>query len=297
MTPLEYSSYYSDISGAEVWLKLENLQVTGSFKARGAFNKTLSLNEYQKSVGCVTASSGNHGAASANAMKELEITGLVFLPEKTSSIKVDAIKRAGCEVRFFGKDGVDTEIYARQYAFDNNLTFLSPYNDEEVIAGQGTCGKEIIDCLPDCDAVFVAVGGGGLISGIAGYMKSKSPNIDIIGCQPEASAVMAHSIDSGKIIEIESNPTLSDGTAGGIEKDAITFDLCKNLVDYYELISEKQIVENIQTFIDTHRMLIEGAAAVALAGFLANKERYVGKKVVVVVCGGNIARKTLASII
>ena len=128
-------------------------------------------------------------------------------------------------------------------------------------------------------------------------MKSKSPNIDIIGCQPEASAVMAHSIDSGKIIEIESNPTLSDGTAGGIEKDAITFDLCKNLVDYYELISEKQIVENIQTFIDTHRMLIEGAAAVALAGFLANKERYVGKKVVVVVCGGNIARKTLASII
>ncbi len=297
MTPLEYSSYYSDISGAEVWLKLENLQVTGSFKARGAFNKTLSLNEYQKSVGCVTASSGNHGAASANAMRELEITGLVFLPEKTSSIKVDAIKRAGCEVRFFGKDGVDTEIYARQYAFDNNLTFLSPYNDEEVIAGQGTCGKEIIDCLPDCDAVFVAVGGGGLISGIAGYMKSKSPNIDIIGCQPEASAVMAHSIDSGKIIEIESNPTLSDGTAGGIEKDAITFDLCKNLVDYYELISEKQIVENIQTFIDTHRMLIEGAAAVALAGFLANKERYVGKKVVVVVCGGNIARKTLASII
>ena len=297
MTPLEYSSYYSDISGAEVWLKLENLQVTGSFKARGAFNKTLSLNEYQKSVGCVTASSGNHGAASANAMRELEITGLVFLPEKTSSIKVDAIKRAGCEVRFFGKDGVDTEIYARQYAFDNNLTFLSPYNDEEVIAGQGTCGKEIIDCLTDCDAVFVAVGGGGLISGIAGYMKSKSPNIDIIGCQPEASAVMAHSIDSGKIIEIESNPTLSDGTAGGIEKDAITFDLCKNLVDYYELISEKQIVENIQTFIDTHRMLIEGAAAVALAGFLANKERYVGKKVVVVVCGGNIARKTLASII
>ncbi len=297
MTPLEYSSYYSDISGAEVWLKLENLQVTGSFKARGAFNKTLSLNEYQKSVGCVTASSGNHGAASANAMRELEITGLVFLPEKTSSIKVDAIKRAGCEVRFFGKDGVDTEIYARQYAFDNNLTFLSPYNDEDVIAGQGTCGKEIIDCLPDCDAVFVAVGGGGLISGIAGYMKSKSPNIDIIGCQPEASAVMAHSIDSGKIIEIESNPTLSDGTAGGIEKDAITFDLCKNLVDYYELISEKQIVENIQTFIDTHRMLIEGAAAVALAGFLANKERYVGKKVVVVVCGGNIARKTLASII
>ena len=271
--------------------------MTGSFKARGAFNKTLSLNEYQKSVGCVTASSGNHGAASANAMRELEITGLVFLPEKTSSIKVDAIKRAGCEVRFFGKDGVDTEIYARQYAFDNNLTFLSPYNDEEVIAGQGTCGKEIIDCLPDCDAVFVAVGGGGLISGIAGYMKSKSPNIDIIGCQPEASAVMAHSIDSGKIIEIESNPTLSDGTAGGIEKDAITFDLCKNLVDYYELISEKQIVENIQTFIDTHRMLIEGAAAVALAGFLANKERYVGKKVVVVVCGCNIARKTLASII
>ena len=230
-------------------------------------------------------------------MRELGINGLVFLPEKTSTIKVEAIKRAGCEVRFFGKDGVDTENYARQYALDNNLTFLSPYNDEEIIAGQGTCGKEIVNHLQDCDAVFVAVGGGGLISGIAGYMKSKLSNIEIIGCQPEASAVMAHSIESGRIVEVKSGPTLSDGTAGGIEKDAITFDLCKHLVDYYALISEQEIIENIQTFLDTHRMLIEGAAGVALAGFLANKDKYVGKKVVVVVCGGNIARKTLASII
>jgi threonine dehydratase len=296
-TPLEFSPYYSDMSGSKVWLKLENLQITGSFKARGAFNKVLLLSEQQKRGGCVTASSGNHGAASAYAMKELGIAGLVFVPEGTSSIKVDAIKRSGCEVRFFGKDGVDTENYARRYAAENKLTFLSPYNDEEVISGQGTCGKEIVSQLPQCDAVFVAIGGGGLISGIAAYMKSLLPDIQVIGCQPSASAVMTHSIKSGKIIDMISDPTLSDGTAGGIEEGAITFDLCQKYVDHYELVSEQQIKESMQTFIDVHRMLIEGAAGVALAGFLARKDLYKGKNVAIVVCGGNISRKTLASVI
>jgi threonine dehydratase len=296
-TPLEFSPYYSDISGAKVWLKLENLQITGSFKARGAFNKVLLLNAEQKKRGCVTASSGNHGAASAYAMKELGVTGLVFVPEKTSSIKVEAIKRSGCEVRFFGKDGVDTENYARQYAAENKLTFLSTYNDIDVISGQGTCGKEIVNRLPKCDAVFIAVGGGGLISGVGAYMKSLLPDIEVIGCQPSASAVMAHSIKFGKIIDMPSEPTLSDGTAGGIEEGAITFDLCQKYVDHYELVSEQQIKESMRTFLDVHRMLIEGAAGVALAGFLARKELYAGKEIAIVVCGGNISRKTLSAVI
>ena len=296
-TPLEYSPHYSDLTGAEVWLKLENLQVTGSFKARGAFNKVLLLSDEQKTKGCVTASSGNHGAASAYAMQVLGIKGLVFVPEKTSNIKVDAIKRSGCEVRFFGIDGVDTENFARKYALENNLTFLSPYNDNDVISGQGTCGVEILEQLPECNAVFIAVGGGGLISGIASHIKSIKEDVEVIGCQPIASAVMAHSIKAGKILDLESESTLSDGTAGGIEKGAITFELCQQLVDYFELVSEAKIIKSMQIFIDTHRMLIEGAAGVALAGLLAQKEHYIGKKVVIVICGGNISRQTLKTII
>ena len=222
---------------------------------------------------------------------------LVFVPEKTSSIKVDAIKRSGCEVRFFGIDGVDTENFARKYALENNLTFLSPYNDNDVISGQGTCGVEILEQLPECNAVFIAVGGGGLISGIASHIKSIKEDVEVIGCQPIASAVMAHSIKAGKILDLESESTLSDGTAGGIEKGAITFELCQQLVDYFELVSEAKIIESVQTFIDTHRMLIEGAAGVALAGLLAQKEHYIGKKVVIVICGGNISRQTLKTII
>ena len=155
VTPLEYSAYLSELSGAEVWLKLENFQVTGSFKARGAFNKVLSLSEEEIKGGCVTASSGNHGAASALAMNKLGIKGLVFVPEATSTVKVNAIKNSGCEVRFHGEDGVDTENFARDYAVKNNLTYLSPYNDFDVISGQGTCGFEIMDQLPDLSLIHI----------------------------------------------------------------------------------------------------------------------------------------------
>ena len=297
VTPLEDSAYLSELSGAEVWLKLENFQVTGSFKARGAFNKVLSLSEEEIKGGCVTASSGNHGAASALAMNKLGIKGLVFVPEATSTVKVNAIKNSGCEVRFHGEDGVDTENFARDYAVKNNLTYLSPYNDFDVISGQGTCGFEIMDLLPDCDVISVSVGGGGLISGIGAYAKFSNKMIDIIGCQPSNSAVMAHSIDADEILDIESAPTLSDGTAGGIEKGAITFELCKQLIDHFELISENEIVMNLNNFMDNHRMLIEGAASVAIAGFLATKRKYAGKKAVIVICGGNISRESLKEVI
>ncbi len=296
-TPLEYSPFFSDLTGATVWLKLENLQLTSSFKLRGAFNKLLTMNEEQRAQGCITASSGNHGAAIAYAMDKLNVDGIVFVPEQTSSTKVDAIRRAGAEVRFYGTDGLDTENHARAYALEHAMAYLSPYNDAAVIAGQGTCGVEIARQLPELEAVFIAVGGGGLISGVGAFLKSVNSQIEIVSCQPAASAVMTESVKAGNILDLSSEPTLSDGTAGGIESEAITFELCRQLIDRFIVVSEEEIAAAMRDFIDSHHMLLEGAAGVAIAGLLANKARYAQKNVVVVVCGGNISRETLKQVL
>lgn len=296
-TPLDYSPALSELSGANVYLKLENLQHTGSFKLRGAFNKLLSLTPEERAAGGVAASSGNHGAAIAYAMSKLGVTGVIFVPEQTSPTKVDAIKRAGGEVRFFGNDGLDTEMHAREYAEQNDMVYLSPYNDLDVIAGQGTCGVEIARQLSAIDAVFIAVGGGGLISGVGSFLKSVNPATSVIACQPLASAVMTESVKAGEILDLPSEPTLSDGTAGGIEAGSITFDICRDLVDEYQVVTEEQIADAMCLFIDSHHMLPEGAAGVAIAGFLASAEKYQGKNVVIIVCGGNISRETLKKVI
>ena len=296
-TPLDHSPFFSELTGANVFLKLENLQFTGSFKLRGAFNKLLSLTPEQRAAGCVAASSGNHGAAVAFAMSKLGTKGVIFVPEGTSTTKAEAIKRAGGELRFFGTDGLDTEMHAREYAAENGMCYLSPYNDEDIVAGQGTCGVEIAKQLPQADAIFVAVGGGGLISGVGSFLKSVNPTMAVLACQPAASAVMTESVKAGEILELPSQPTLSDGTAGGIEADAITFDLCRAVTDDYVVVSEDQIAEAMRQFIDAHHMLLEGAAGVALAGLRLRADSYQGKNVVVIICGGNISRETLKEVI
>jgi threonine dehydratase len=296
-TPLDHSPYFSERSGANVYLKLENLQHTGSFKLRGAFNRLLTLSPEARAAGCVTASSGNHGAAVARAMQVLGVTGVIFVPEQTSSTKVDAIRRAGGAVRFFGTDGLDTETHARAFAEDEGMTYVSPYNDAQVIAGQGTCGVEIARQLSPVDAVFIAVGGGGLLGGVGAFLKSVNRDVQVVSCQPSASQVMTDSVAAGEILDIPSQPTLSDGTAGGVEQGAITFDLCRELVDRFVVVDEEQIAAAMREFIDAHHLLPEGAAGVALAGFLDVAADYAGKNVVVIVCGGNISRDTLKKVI
>jgi len=296
-TPLDYSPFFSELTGANVFLKLDNLQHTGSFKLRGATNKLLSLSPEERAKGCVAASSGNHGAAVAFAMSKLDTKGVIFVPEGSSATKVDAIKRAGGEVRFFGTDGLDTEMHAREYAEENGMCYVSPYNDEEVVAGQGTCGVEIAKQLSQVDAIFIAVGGGGLISGVGSFLKSVNTSISVVACQPEASAVMTESVKAGEILELPSDPTLSDGTAGGIEAGAITFDICKAVTDDFVTVSEEQIAEAMRQFIDSHHMLPEGAAGVALAGLKLRADKYNNKNVVVIICGGNISRETLRKVI
>jgi threonine dehydratase len=292
-TPLERSPFFSNKFSADVYLKLENLQRTGSFKLRGASNRLMTLSPEQRAKGCVAASSGNHGAAVAYAMRALDTDGVIFVPEQTSKAKVDAIRNYGGDVRFFGNDGLDTEQHAREFANSNGMFYLSPYNDEEVIAGQGSCGIEIANQVADTDVVFVAVGGGGLISGVGSVLKTKNPNIHLVGCQPGASAVMARSIQAGHILDIPSDPTLSDGTAGGIEAGSLTFDLCRQLVDEFVLVSEAEIAQAMREFSAERQSEIEGAAGVAIAAMNHCRTSIVGKKVVVIVCGGNISQETL----
>ena len=296
-TILEYSPYYSRLTEANVHFKLENLQHTGSFKLRGAMNKMLSLSPAQRDRGVVTASTGNHGAAMAYGLGKLDATGIVFVPQNASTGKVQAIERLGAEVRYFGDDTADTEAHARKFAEQKGLAYIPPYNDVQVIGGQGTVAVELVNELNNIDIVFVALGGGGLISGIAGYLKSNQPGMEIIGCSPQNSQVMIQSVDAGQILDLPSLPTISDGTAGGIEPGAVTFNLCREWVDDYETVTEDEIKESLREFLQIQHMLIEGSAAVAIAAMLKRRDRLAGKNVVVIICGANISLETLKTIL
>ncbi len=296
-TYLQRSDHLSDVHNANIFLKLENLQFTGSFKVRGALNKVLSLTSEQRARGIVTASTGNHGAAVAFSLRKVETPGIVFVPENASPGKVQMVRRLGAEVRPHATDNAETEAYARQYARDHNMIYISPYNDPHVIAGQGTIAVELAVQLEHIDTVVVAVGGGGLISGIAGYLKARMPAVQVIGCSPENSQVMIQSVRAGRILDLPSLPSLSDGTAGGLEAGAITFELCRDLVDDYVTITEDEIQEALYSFLDSHHMLIEGAAAVPLAAMTRLSKQIRGKNVVAIICGRNISMETLATVL
>jgi threonine dehydratase len=296
-TILDYSPTLSRVGGGNVHCKLENLQVTGSFKARGAMNKLLSLAPQQLARGVVTASTGNHGAAVARSAHVLDASAIVFVPHDADPAKLQAIELLGAEVRYHGNDCVEAEVHARQYAAQHGLTYVPPYNDPQVIGGQGTIGVELDHQLDRIDAVFVSLGGGGLISGVASYLKAVHPGVQIIGCSPENSQVMIQSVRAGRILDLPSLPTLSDGTAGGIEAGSITFDICRDLVDEYVTVTEDEIKQSLQSFIAAHHMLIEGAAAVAIASYLNLAHRFSGANVVILLCGANIGLATLSEIL
>lgn len=296
-TPVERSAWLSAATGAEVYLKLENHQLTGSFKLRGALNRLLASDEGARRRGFVAASTGNHGLAMAHAAGLVGATLTVFVPTTAESAKIELLEQSGVEVRPAGEDCTEAESAARAFADSDGGTYVSPYNDPVVIAGQGTLGAELSRQLPELDALFVALGGGGLIAGTAAYLKAERPEIEVIGCSPVNSAVMAHSLDAGLILDLPSEPTLSDGTAGGVEAGSITFELCRGLVDRCVLIAEPDIAEALREFTNRHHSLIEGAAALPIAALLAADGRLAGKRVAVVLCGANIAPSTLSRIL
>jgi threonine dehydratase len=291
------SAALSDASGAEVFLKLENTQLSGSFKLRGVMNKLLSLSAAERGRRLVAASTGNHGAAFAHGVAALSLDGLLFLPTNTAAAKLEAIEAGGIPFELVGDDCVVTENHAHAYADSEGFGWVSPYNDPAIVAGQGTIGCELLEQIADLDAVLVPVGGGGLAGGIAAYLKRTRPSVEIIGVEPEASAVMAESVKAGRIVELPNLPTLSDATAGGIEAGAITFELCRDHVDRWERVTEDEIAAAIRFLDDAEDLTVEGGAALAVAVMLRRPRRLEGHRVAVIITGSRIDPAVLEAVL
>jgi threonine dehydratase len=244
----------------------------------------------------VAASSGNHGLAVAHASLVTGARALIFVPEAADASKLRGIEDLGAEVRRVPGDPVDAEVTARRHARENGLPYLSPYNDPAVVAGQGTIGVELAEDFPRVDVLFVSLGGGGLAAGTGGYLKAVR-GTRVVACSPENSPVMHESLKAGRILDLPSLPTLSDGTAGGVEKEAITFEMCRSILDSSLTVSEDEIAAALRLVIERHHTLIEGAAAVAVAGYMQTAHKWKDRNVAIVLCGANIDPQKLRSVL
>lgn len=287
-TPCRRASDVEAITHGPVHLKLENLQRSGSFKIRGVLNTVLSLADDEPGRRLFAASTGNHGAAFAEVAEELGYGGTLYMPATASGFKVERLRPRAIELELHGDDCVEAELAASAAAREAGGVWVSPYNDPAVVAGQGTIAAELVEQLVDIDDVLVPVGGGGLISGIAVYLKAVRPSIRVIGCQPRNSCVMHRSIKAGKIVDETSLPTLSDATAGGIEPGSITFDICRRLVDEFMLLDEHEIIEAMHFLYRSQGLQVEGGAALPVAAILQRPGRFADRSVVAIVSGGTI---------
>ena len=272
-----------------VFLKLEHLQRTGSFKFRGASNKVAMLTPSESAAGVVTASNGNHGLGVAAAAQTRGIHAEVFVSSQVAPAKARRIEAFGATIHMAGDDPLSAELAARRAAESSGRVFISPYNDLDVMAGQGTIGVELHFQVPEVEAVFVAVGGGGLIGGIGSYFKAVSPQTEIVGCWPENSPVMWECMRAGSVVEVAERPTLSESTAGGLEPGSVTLEVCRRVIDRPVLVSEAEILAAMRLMLETEHWLIEGAAGVAVAAYLKDASRYQGKRVGIVLCGRNLS--------
>ena len=296
-TPLEFSRYLSDQIEGEVWLKLDLVQRTASFKYRGAVNKILSLTEDELDKGVVSASTGNYALAVAEAMRQRGRRATIYIGKDIEDSRLELLKAHGLDLVVFDGDAWGAEKEARRVGDEEGKTFVSPYNDPLVVGGQGTCGLEISEQLPDLDAAFFACGAGGLLTGSSGWLKSHNPDIETYGVSPANSPVMYESVRSNKMITMDTEPTLADTCAGGVDLDSITLDLCRRYVDEILLLEEDEIAASIRLLFEQHRLVSEGSGALGIGGLLQRKEQFKGKKVVAVVCGRNIDLEVFKKII
>jgi len=286
-TPLTYSKKLSEISGAEVYLKWENLQKTGSFKLRGAYNKISSLTPEERSKGIITASAGNHALAVALVAKMMNIRAIVVVPENAPKIKVNQCRAFGAEVIPKGANYDESVAYCKKMISETGATYIPSFEDYKVIAGQGTIGCEILEEMPDTNVILVPVGGGSLISGIALWAKTVNPNIRVVGVQSTAAYTMYECFKAKKIVDVPVPPTVADGLAGGISQ--MTLDLALKYVDEIVLAKEEELKKAILWVLKNERQVVEGAGIVGPAAILERKIRFkAGGKVVVVISGGNI---------
>ena len=294
-TPVAVIEGEKRVRSARAYLKLEHLQTTGSFKLRGAANKVLSLSPEVAARGVVTSSTGNHGLGVAAASRYRGVDVEVFVSSQVSSKKLRMMEDYGARIRQAGCNPLDAELAARAAAEESGRTYVSPYNDALVIAGQGTVALELARQIEGIDAIYVAVGGGGLIGGIGAYMKSVSPQTRIVGCWPENSRVMYECLQAGKVVDFPEQPTLSESTAGGVEPGSITFELCQRVIDHGVLVSEAEILDAMR-WAYRRDWKIEGAAAVAIAAFFREASRHNNQTVAIISCGGNTSPEVLAQL-
>lgn len=289
-TPLVKSSWLSALTGADIYMKLENVQVTGSFKYRGALN-VLTWAKENGIRKVFTASAGNHGLGIAEAAVHTETEATVCVPQTASPLKKQKLQQYSISLIQHGDDCEVTEAYARRLANEKKGYYVSPYNNREVIAGAGTIALEMLEVIPTLSTILVSVGGGGLASGIAIAAKAINPDIKVIGVVAANSPVMSTSVIAGRVVRAFQDKTIADGIAGNIETESITFDLVRELVDDWITVDEEDIVSTVFDFLDNEGMLIEGAASAAVAAISRKLIKFQPKeKVGIVICGGNIAR-------
>ena len=246
----------------------------------------MSLSPAAAAAGVIASSTGNHGLGVATAAKFLGIDAEVFLSAQVSPAKRDKIREHGARILIVGDDALEAEIAARAAARESGRTYVSPYNDPYVVAGQGTIAVELVRRLPDLDAIFVATGGGGLISGVGSYLRHHAPRAEIIGCWPENSAVLYECLKAGRILDVPEKPTLSESTAGGLEAGSITFELARQVIHRGVRVSEEEILQAMR-WGHAQGWSMEGAGGVALAAYFKEAPRYADKTTVVLICGGN----------
>lgn len=296
-TPLVHSAYLSQLTGGDVWLKLECQQVTGSFKARGALNKVGLLTPEQKARGLVTGSAGNHGLGVTHAARAWGgATADIFVPENAPRAKVDKLRRLGARVHLGGATYEAAHQAAEAFARQTGATYVQAYDDVDVIAGQGTLGLEIMSDLPDVDLVLVPIGGGGMIAGIATAVKAMSPGCRVIGLQPEASPAALLSLRDGVPYDpYDHQPTIADGLAGGF--GALPFYIARTLIDDVLLSSEYELRRAIFTLIDQEQLVVEASGAIAIAPLLSGALKVNGQRVACVLSGGNLDTRLLTEIL
>ena len=297
VTPLEYSYAFSERTGAEVFLKLENFQRTGAFKIRGAINCIATLSEAERDAGVVTASAGNHAQGVALAATRAGVDSTIVMPKHAPISKVKATRRYGGRVVLHGVDYEEAQSRAHEIEREEGRTYVHAFNDEAVMAGQGTIGLEILEQQPDVQTVIVPIGGGGLIAGIATAIKSQRPDVRIVGVQAEGAASVPDSLAAGEIQSRESVDTVADGIATRSVGQR-PFEIIQNRVDEVVTVSDEEIALAVTLLLERSKTLTEGAGAVALAALLEERFEYrEGEVIVPALCGGNIDLNVLTTVI
>ena len=303
-TPLVRSAWLSELTGAEVWLKLESLQVSHAFKVRGAFNAVSHLVEAP--AGCqssprpdrvVTASAGNHGQALAWAAREAGLTAVVFTPRDAAKTKLDAIRRFGADLRAVATNYDEAEALAIAFAREEGAAYISPYNHPDVVAGGGTVGLEILEELPRVDVIAAPVGGGGLISGIATAVKAIAPRARVVGVEAAVNPAFRVAVAQGRVTTIPVFPTIADGLGGNVVADTITFDIIRRLVDDLVGASEEELTAGIRDLLGREHLVAEGAGIAAVSAAMAGRVARPGERAAVVVSGANIDLARLREIL